>query len=437
MKGSPLMLVWNLRRFIPLQQFSRLLLAAICFALVMLRTGRGLAAVSWSDGWRAVERDRPADHLGGPKNENILWTADLLGDGIASPVVWKDRLFVVNASRKADDKKIGREYPEQYVACYETRQGSCSGIPWFRQAPGCEPEQPSRRGFAMARRRPTANAFTPSSARRSSVARLHRQTRLAARTGAAPLRHGDGHQPDRLRKLRHRLLRHAGGSRLVAFDRRTGAIVWDKDLKDTGYGHNTPLIIQVKGSPQLILMGAGLGPAKNAIQGFDPRTGERLWWSRAGRNRLRRAGESFVFCDSGRGGAAKLVDPSGAGNVSDTHVKWEANVASGLSSPLVVGGHIYRLHDNHTLTCWEIATGKKVYQERVEGITSNWASPVADAKGRIFLASGGISAVVEAGPEFKVLATNKLGDANHACPTVAGGRLYLLGDKRLYAIGKK
>ena len=54
-------------------------------------------------------------------------------------------------------------------------------------------------------------------------------------------------------------------------------------LKDTGYGHNTPLIIQVKGSPQMILMGAGLGPAKNAIQSFDPRTGERLELTPRGR----------------------------------------------------------------------------------------------------------------------------------------------------------
>jgi hypothetical protein len=131
------------------------------------------------------------------------------------------------------------------------------------------------------------------------------------------------------------------------------------------------------------------------------------------------------------------TDPTGSGNVSDTHVKWEANIPSALSSPLVVGNHIYRLHDNNTLTCWEIETGKKVYQERVNGISSNWASPIADGKGRIYLASGGTSVIVEAGAEFKVLATNKLGDSNHASPAVAGGRLYLVGDKRLYAIGTK
>src|SRR5690242_2495465 len=64
------------------------------------------------------EADLPIE-WGGPKNVNILWSAELLGDGIASPIVWKDRLFLINASRKAEDKKIGREYPEQYVASYD------------------------------------------------------------------------------------------------------------------------------------------------------------------------------------------------------------------------------------------------------------------------------------------------------------------------------
>jgi outer membrane protein assembly factor BamB len=229
-----------------------------------------------------------------------------------------------------------------------------------------------------------------------------------------------------------------GGSRLVAFDRKTGAIAWDKTLKDTGYGHNTPLVIRVTGSPQMILMGAGLGTARNAIQSFDPRSGERIWWC-AGKGETASAvvAKQFVYCDSGRGGAGKLIDPTGTGNVTETHVKWEANVTQGLSSPLVVGDHLYRLHDNGTFTCWELATGKRVYQERVGGLSSNWSSPVTDGAGRIYLASGGTSLVLAAGPEFKVLATNKLNDSNHASPAIAGGRIYLLGQKQLFAIGQK
>jgi hypothetical protein len=54
-------------------------------------------------------------------------------------------------------------------------------------------------------------------------------------------------------------------------------------------------------------------------------------------------------------------------------------------------------------------------------------SPVADASGRLYFATAGVSYVVQAGEEFKVLAVNDLGDPNHASPAVAGGRQFLVG----------
>ncbi len=415
-------------------------------ALVVLLVAPGFVrAQNWpqfrgpSGAGLAKETDLPLT-WGGPKNENVLWSAALSGDGIASPVVWKDRLFVLNASRRADDKKIDREYPEQYLACYDTQQGKLlwntivpTG-PWKRthnnRAGGgfanCTPATDGERVYAL---------FGT-----SVLVALDFAGKFVWRQELVPHRY-DMEMATSPIVFENTVIVYCGmqgGSRLVAFDRRTGDVAWDKDLKDTGYGHNTPLIIEVKGAPQLVLMGAGLGSAKNAIQGFDPRTGERLWWS-AGRGETASPvlAKSFVFCDSGRGGGAKMVDPTGMGNVSETHVKWEANIPDGLSSPLVVGNYLYRLHDNGTFSCRELDTGKKVYQERVNGLSSNWSSPVADGAGHIFLASGGTSLVLEAGPEFKILATNKLNDSNHASPAIAGGRMYLAGSQRLFAIGKK
>ncbi|HZZ80605.1 MAG TPA: PQQ-binding-like beta-propeller repeat protein [Gemmataceae bacterium] len=377
---------------------------------------------------------------GGPKKDNVLWTSDLAGDGIASPIVWKDRVFVMNASRKADDKKIGRDYPEQYVACYDANDGKrlwntvVATGPWKRshnnRAGGgfanCTPATDGQRVYAL---------FGT-----SVLVALDFNGKLVWRQDITPHRY-DMEMATSPILFEDNVIVYCGmqnGSRLVAFNRKTGDIAWDTDLKDTGYGHNTPLVIDVKSSPQMILMGAGLGPAKNAIQSFDPRTGKRLWWS-AGRGETASPvlARGFVFCDSGRGGGAKLVDPTGMGDVTKTHVKWEANVPHALSSPIVVGNHIYRVHDNNTLTCWDIDTGKKLYQERVEGLSSNWASPIADGQGRIYLASAGTTVVMKAGPTYEVLATNKLGDNNHASPAVAAGRIYLVGTKQLYAIGAK
>ena len=377
---------------------------------------------------------------GGTKNENILWSTELLGEGISSPIVWKDKIFVVSASRKADDEKADRKFPEQYVACYDTQEGKLQWKtvvptgPWKRGHTG-------RTGGGLASCTPTTDGERVYALFGSSIlVALDLSGKIVWKQELTPHNYDVemATSPILFEKNVLVFCGMTGGSRLVAFDRATGEIAWDKSLKDTGYGHNTPLIIQVKDKPQMILMGAGLGTAKNAIQGFDPRTGERLWWAAGkGETASPALAKGFVFCDSGRGGVAKLIDPSGTGDVTNTHVKWEATITQGLSSPLVIGNHIYRLHDNKTFSCWEVDSGKKLYQERVDALSSNWASPIADATGRIYLASGGTSLVLEAGAEFKVLATNKLNDTNHSSPAVANGRMYLLGSKRLYAIGKK
>ena len=83
------------------------------------------------------------------------------------------------------------------------------------------------------------------------------------------------------------------------------------------------------------------------------------------------------------------------------------------------------------------ATGKEMYSERLEELTSTWASPIADAAGRLFIATAGKSYVIQTGPTFKVLGTSDLGDANHPSPAVAGGHLYFEGLKNLFCIGKR
>ena len=84
-----------------------------------------------------------------------------------------------------------------------------------------------------------------------------------------------------------------------------------------------------------------------------------------------------------------------------------------------------------------MATGKEVYSERLENISSTWASPIADPKGRLYFANAGKSYIVQAGPEYHIVAINDLGDGNHPSPAAAQGRLFLVGMKNIYCIGTK
>jgi hypothetical protein len=82
-----------------------------------------------------------------------------------------------------------------------------------------------------------------------------------------------------------------------------------------------------------------------------------------------------------------------------------------------------------------MATGKEIYSERLRDISTTWASPIADPKGRLFFANAGKSYVIQTGPECRILAINDLGDNNHPSPAVAKGRLFLVGVKNIYCIG--
>ena len=68
---------------------------------------------------------------------------------------------------------------------------------------------------------------------------------------------------------------------------------------------------------------------------------------------------------------------------------------------------------------------------------STAASPFTTPEGRIYAASAGKSHIVQVGKKLELLATNDLGDPCPASPAVAGGRIYLKGQRYLWCIGAK
>ena len=165
----------------------------------------------------------------------------------------------------------------------------------------------------------------------------------------------------------------------------------------------------------------------------------RLWWCRGSGDAASPAYASgLVYFDSGRGGSGVAVAPDGTGDVSLSHVKWTiANMPKEMNSPIIVDGRLYRLGRVGVLKCYELATGRLLYTGRLEGISSCWASPIADPAGRIYFANAGKSYVIQAGPAFKIMAANELHDGSHPSPAAAAGRLYLVGQQYVFCIGKK
>jgi len=221
-------------------------------------------------------------------------------------------------------------------------------------------------------------------------------------------------------------------SSIVAFDKATGEIKWEAKRPETGFAHSTPVIVKVAGQPQMLVSASG------ALQGLDPASGKVLWWCAAQGDASSPAfGSGVVFSDSGRGGKGVCVDPTGAGDVTKTHLKWTIpQISEGLSSAIIVGDFVWRTHSPEILKCFKLATGELAFSERLPGV-STWASPVATGDGRIYFASAGKSYVLKAGEHLEILATNEIGEENRASAAVSDGRIFLRGDKNLYCIQKK
>ncbi|MFN0068815.1 MAG: PQQ-binding-like beta-propeller repeat protein [Limisphaerales bacterium] len=130
------------------------------------------------------------------------------------------------------------------------------------------------------------------------------------------------------------------------------------------------------------------------------------------------------------------VKPGGAGDVSGTHVAWR--FTRGLPyvpSPLYYDGRVYLIRDGGMASSFNAATGEPYYtQERIGTMGGYYASPVA-ADGRLYLASlqGVVSVLKAGGGKPEILHRADFGEKIAATPALAGRRLYLRTESKLYA----
>lgn len=401
-----------------------------CWLLLLLVVSAGASAADWSQFrgptglGQTAERDLPLT-WNAKSGENIAWRAPLpkSDNPYSSPIVSGDRVFVTCATNqpvthrvlclaKADGKLLWEAAIEPGPLLLKDLRGGY-GAP--------TPCTDGRRIYVVFGSAVIAALdFDGKLVWRKELVNYAFDVAL----GASPILFGDTVVLD--------CDQTGKTSSIVAFDQATGAVRWEAKRPDTGFTHSTPVIVSVGGRPQMLVS------ASAALQGLDPANGKILWWCAAPGDASSPAfGGGLVFSDSGRGGKAVCVDPTGEGDVIKTHLKWTfPQIPEGLSSPLIVGGFIWRTHNPEIVKCLKLADGLPAFSERLPGV-STWASPIATDDGRIYFASAGRSYVLKAGDKLEVLATNEIGEENRASAAVSDGRIFLRGDKNLYCIQKK
>lgn len=379
---------------------------------------------------------------GGPSNENVRWKSPLVGQGHASPIVENGCVIVCTAHWPPEVTAREMVMPEHHVLCFRAEDGQLLWDTQVPPGPWLRKDFRSGPGGGYAASTPATDGKLIFCVFGSSVvAALDYSGRMFWRKEIVPSTFDVtvGSSPVLYRDTVILLcaMAKSSDSRVVALDRATGEVRWEQKFPDMGFGHSTPVLVEVGGRRQMLVLASGAQVHDRALRSLDPANGQTLWWCRGSGDAASPAvGAGVVYFDSGRGGLGVAVAPGGTGEVTRTHLRWEvAQVPEGLGSPIIVGNYVYRLHTPGVLKCWEADTGRQVYAERLEGISTTWASPIADPQGRIYFANAGRSYVLQAGPEFRVLAVNDLRDGNHPSPAVAGGRLFLVGLKNVYCLG--
>jgi len=236
-----------------------------------------------------------------------------------------------------------------------------------------------------------------------------------------------------------------GDSYITALDKTTGDLVW-RTARDEGASWGTPFLFEAGDRTTVVTN------ATRRMRGYDAATGK-LLWECAGGSMISVpspvATHGLVFLSSGHNLIPQrpivAVRPEDMGDITPPRgqsqtqgVAWSHREGGPyVTSPLALDEYLYVPSDNGSLTCYEARTGKVVYgEQKLGGRNTVTASPVA-GDGKIYVQTeDGECYVIKLGPEFEILAVNKLYEVFCASPAVSAGRIFLHGRKHLYCIGK-
>jgi outer membrane protein assembly factor BamB len=372
-------------------------------------------------------------------SENVVWKTPIPGQSWSSPVVWGDRVFLTTATDGG---------ASCHVLCLERRTGTLS---WDREV--------FRQALLHKEGRNTYATPTPATDGErvyacfgdGSFVALDFDGGIVWTNRAYPhyRQHGLGTSP----------ILHAGllimardGSSdgpdkaagwqtpwdqafIVALEARTGKERWKARRGLSRIAHGVPAVWTAPdGRVQLV------SEAGDVVQGFDLKTGERLWSSEVigeGKVPSTVVGDGLVFTAGGWGGkeSIKAFRVGGSGDLKETNLVWQQRKGMPrVPSLLHLRPHLYAVTDAGLAVCLNAETGAVLGQRRLEGSVS--ASPVA-AQGRIyFLGDDGETTVVAAGPEMEVLARNPLGEKAQASMAISQGQCVIRTEKHLFCRGR-
>lgn len=426
------------------------------------------AALNWPsfrgpDGTGVADGQHPPAAFDVKKNENVRWKTPVPGLGHSCPVVWGDRIFLTTAiSSGQPDAKIrvgnygdvgsvnDKSSHAFQVLCFDRDTGI---LLWTRTAHEGVPKIKRHLKGSQANCTPATDGkhvvacfgseglycydFDGNQLWKRDLSTLDSSFALDQEYewgfGNSPVLH------DGMCILQCDLSRD---SFIAAFSLADGNKVWSTP-RDEIPSWSSPVIWRNAKRTEIVTNAA------QYARGYDPKTGAELW-------RLAKKsevtvptpvlGKDLAYVCSGNRPIQPIIAlrPGATGDISlketettNASIAW-SKLRGGpyMPTPILYKDYFYTLSNSGVVTCYEAATGKEIYRERVGG-DSYTASPVA-ADGRIYCVSEiGDVRVVKAGPEFELLSVNPLGNYVMAGPAISNGALIVRSQNFLWSLGGK
>ena len=388
------------------------------------------------------------------EEENVKWKVAIEGQGTSTPIIWNDKVFVLTAiNTGVKDPSIPDPEDQPKTNFFDIKQPNAqhafvvlcldrnTGKEIWRQVATTKiPHQGAHNDNDFAPASPTtdgkhlycwfgsAGLFCYDLQGNKIWEKKLGEVKVGSSLGegCSPVLH-----EGKLVIVRD----HAGQSTIEVLDAKTGKNLWKRE-RDEGNAWATPRIIQHSGKTQVITTASGF------VRSYDLNTGDVIWQcSGLTGNAIPCpvVEGDYVICMTGYQGYSAMAIPlTETGDISDSEkILWKKERGTPyIPSPLLYEGLIFYNQSNQAiLTCLDAKTGEVAFGPKRVGELSNiYASPVG-AGGRVYLTGrNGNTLVLERGPEYKVMALNKLDERFDASPAIAGNQLFLRGAKHLYCI---
>lgn len=393
--------------------------------------------------------------------ENVEWKTEIPGRGWGSPVVWGNNVFlptVVNTGTTeplkkglyfgGDRKDIPTSIHEWKVLCLDLVSGS---VRWEKTVRTGTPTSSIHLKNSYGSETPVTDGeyvyfcfgniglfcFDFNGEQVWSYELAPHNTRSGWGTAASPVLHEN---------TLYYVNDNDEHSSLLALDRKTGEKLWEVD-RDEKSNWSTPFIWTHDGTSEIVTAGTG------AVRSYDLQG--KVLWSLKGMSSITiatpYAADGLLYVSSGyvldRIKALYAIKPGASGDLtlpegqsSNEFIVWSSMKAAPYNpSTIVDNGRLFVLYDRGLTSCFDAKTGATLFEnKRLNGGTEFTASPWSYDGKWFCLNEDGVCSVIKAGDSLEVLHSNSLSedDLTLSTPAIAGDRLLIRTDRRVYCIRK-